>query len=140
MAAATLISSMSAVSLADHSSTSRRISTARWRAGRSWITATYASAIVSRATTTASGSSSGGAISSSSRSGYGCSHGTSANDFSAGARRERARSASRQTLVAILYSHARTLSPAVSVSRARHARRNTSCTASSASSNEPSMR
>ena len=68
---ATLVSSASAVSWAENSSTSRRISTARWRAGRIWISARKPSSIVSRATTTASGSSARGATSSSSRSGIG---------------------------------------------------------------------
>ena len=131
------MSSSSAVSFADQSSTSRRISTARWRAGSSWISVMKVSSIVSRATTTASGSCSGGAISSSSRSGYGVSHGRSG--IVAGWRLC-LRSASRQTLVAILYSHARRPESSVSVSRERHARRNVSWIASSASSNEPSMR
>jgi hypothetical protein len=39
LAAATVVSSRSAVSLADQSSTSRRIRTARWRGGSSWMTA-----------------------------------------------------------------------------------------------------
>ena len=50
------------------------------------------------------------------------------------------RSASRHTLVAILYSHARRPSPPAKLSRAFHARRNASCSASSASSKEPSIR
>jgi hypothetical protein len=58
--------------------------------------------MVSRRTATASGWSSGGAISSSSRSGYGCSQPTSAYERSSVTRRLRARRASRQTLVAIL--------------------------------------
>ena len=66
------------MSFADHPSTSRRISTARCLGGRCWIAAMKASSIVSLATTTAPGSSSAGAIGSSSRSGYGCSHGRSA--------------------------------------------------------------
>jgi hypothetical protein len=69
LTAGTLISSSSATLLAGQSSTSRRISAARWRGGSSWITAMNVSAIVSRATSVASGSSSTGAISSSSRSG-----------------------------------------------------------------------
>ena len=77
---ATLVSSAVAVSLAGQPSTSRAMSAARCRGGRTWSAARNASSIVSRSTTTASGSSSVGAISSSSRSGYGVSHGTSAND------------------------------------------------------------
>src|SRR4051812_1372617 len=61
--AATPISRSSAVSRADQSRTSRRISTARWRGGSSWMTARNVSSIVSRATTVAPGSSSGGASS-----------------------------------------------------------------------------
>ena len=57
-----------------------------------------------------------------------------------GARRFFARSESRHTLVAILYSHARRPSPPAKLSRAFHARRNASCSASSASSKEPSIR
>ena len=49
LTAATPISSSSATSRADQSSTSRRISTARWRGGRSWMTARNVSSIVSRA-------------------------------------------------------------------------------------------
>ena len=83
-AAATLVSSSAAVSLAGQPSTSRAISAARWRGGSTCSAARNASSIVSRSTTTASGSSSLGATSSSSRSGYGCSHGTSANESQRG--------------------------------------------------------
>ena len=55
-------------------------------------------------------------------------------------RRALRRMASRHTFVAILYSHARTRALPSNWSRARHARRNVSCTASSASSNEASIR
>ena len=52
-----------------------------------------------------------------------------------------ARSASRQTFVAIRYSHARSVGSPVEASRARARRAGSvSCTASSASSNEPSIR
>ena len=140
LAAATLVSSSDAVSAADQPSTSRSSRTARCRGGSSWMTARNVSSIVSLATTTASGWASLGATSSSSRSGYGCSHGTSAKECSDGTRRRLRRSASRQALVAIRYSHARTLEPASKPSRRRHARRNVSCTTSSASSKEPSIR
>ena len=50
------------------------------------------------------------------------------------------RSMSRQTLVAIRYSHARNVDRPSKVSRRRQARRNVSCTVSSASSNDPSIR
>jgi hypothetical protein len=95
-----------------------------------------ASSIVSRATTTASGSSPGAGMFSSSSSGYGCSHGTSA----VVARRGRRSSASRQAFVAIRYSQARSVERPWNVSRLRHARRNVSWVRSSASSSEPSMR
>ena len=63
--AATLVSRSVAVSLAGQPSTSRAISAARWRGGRTCIAARNASSMVSRSTTTASGSSSLGATSSS---------------------------------------------------------------------------
>ena len=53
---ATLVSSSSATSLERQRSTSHRISTARWRAGRCWSAATNASRIVSRETAASSGS------------------------------------------------------------------------------------
>ena len=103
------------------------------------MTARNASSTVSFATTRASGPASGEATSSSRRSGYGCSHGTSAKEVSVGTRRALRRKASRHALVAIRYSQARRAEPA-NVSRLSHARRNVSCTRSSASSNEPSIR
>ena len=78
LVAATLVSRSVAVSLAGQPRTSRAISAARWRGGSTCIAARNASSMVSRSTTTASGSSSVGATSSSSWSGYGWSHGTSA--------------------------------------------------------------
>src|SRR6266542_2595603 len=60
---ATLVSSSSATSDAFHRSTSHRISTARWRAGRCWSAATNARRIVSRATATSAGSPSAGTTS-----------------------------------------------------------------------------
>jgi hypothetical protein len=87
--------------------------------------------MVSLATTTASGWVSLGASSSSSRSGYGWSHGTSAKERSHGTRRRLLRSASRQALVAIRYSQARNPAPS-KLSRLRQARRKVSWTASSA--------
>ena len=56
------------------------------------------------------------------------------------ARRSRPRSMSRQTLVAMRYSHERTLDRPSKASAARHARTMVSCTASSASKPDPSMR
>ena len=67
-------------------------------------------------------------------------HGTSRIVSIDDSRRAFRRIASRQTFVAILYSQARTSALPSKVSRARHARRNVSCTASSASSNEASIR
>jgi hypothetical protein len=101
LAAATLVSSMAAASEAGRSRTSRRISAARCRGGSTCIAARKASSIVSRSTATASGSSPAGAISSSRRSGYGWSQGTSANEPPVGARRDLTLIRSRQTLVAI---------------------------------------
>ena len=151
LTAATLTASSEAVSFADQPSTWVRISTARCLGGRCWIAARKPSSIVSRATTTASGPSSAGA---SSRSGYGCSHGrssgggTGASGSAAAAtsggitRRGRRRSTSRHAFVAIRYSHAFSdeRASAAKLARLRHARRNVSCTRSSESSNEPSMR
>ena len=117
MAAATLVSRSDAVSAAGVPSTSRRISAARWRGGSTCNAARNASSIVSRSTTTASGSSSVGASSSSNRSGYGCSQGISANERSSGTRRDLLRIMSKQTFVAILYSHARNIEPSSNVSR-----------------------
>jgi len=73
-------------------------------------------------------------------SGYGVSHDTSATDRSEVSRRVFRRRPSRHTFVAMRYSQARTIAPPSNDSRARHALRNVSWTASSASSNEASMR
>jgi hypothetical protein len=102
-AAATVVASNDAVSAADQPRTSRAISAARCRAGRTCSAARKTSSIVSRSTTWASGCSCSavGTISSSNRSGYGCSHGTSANEPIEVRRRDRRRSESRQTFVAI---------------------------------------
>ncbi len=99
--AATVVSRRDAVSLAGQPSTSRAIRVARCRGGKSCIAARNASSIVSRSTISASGCSALGATSSRSRSGYGWSHGTSANVCSFERRRLRLRMASRQTFVAI---------------------------------------
>ena len=139
LAAATLVPSAEAVSVAGQPRTSRAISAARCRGGSTCRAARNASEIVSRLMATASGCSSLGAAWSSSRSGYGWSHGTSANELPA-VRRELRLSMSRQTLVAIRYSHARNCEPPSKPDRPRHAFRNVSCTASSASSNEASIR
>ena len=55
-------------------------------------------------------------------------------------RRERLRMASSDALVAMRYSQARKPGPPSKLSRLRHARRKVSCTRSSASSKEPTMR
>ena len=55
-------------------------------------------------------------------------------------RRELRRSMSRQTFVAMRYSQARNCEPPWNPDRPRHAFRKVSCTASSASSNEASIR
>ena len=72
--AAGVVSSAVAVSLADQRSTSRRMSTARWRAGRCWSAATKASRMESRLPTTWAGSM---LVMSTITSGTGSSHGTS---------------------------------------------------------------
>ena len=89
----------------------------------------------------ASGSVSRGAISSSSASGYGCSHGTSPSDGTIAAgrwrlRRRRVEADVRGDPVQPGAERRATLEGVA----ARHARRNVSWTASSASSNEPSIR
>ena len=139
LAAATLVPRAEAVSVAGQPSTSLAISAARCLGGRTCRAARNASEIVSRRMATASGCSSLGAAASSNWSGYGWSQGTSANELPA-VRRELRRSMSRQTLVAIRYSHARNCEPPSKPDRPRHAFRNVSCTASSASSNEASIR
>ncbi len=149
---ATLPSSRSAVCLAGQPSTSRKISTARCRGGRCWIAARNASSIVSLATTTTSGCSSLGATGSASRSGNGCSHATSvrggrgvlgsdgAATWCGRTRRARPSRASRHAFVAIRYSQARNVERPSKPGRFFQARRNVSCTRSSDSSNEPSIR
>ncbi len=89
---------------------------------------------------TASGCSSLGAAWSSRRSGYGWIQGTSASERIPVPRRELRRSMSRQTFVAMRYSQARNSEPPSKPDRPRQAFRNVSCTASSASSNEASIR
>jgi len=140
LAAATLVPSAEAVSLAGQPSTSRAISAARCLGGRTCRAARNASEIVSRWMATASGWSSLGAAWSSSRSGYGWIHGTSASERIPAVRRELRRSMSRHTLVAMRYSQARNCEPPWKPDRPRQAFRNVSCTASSASSKEASIR
>ena len=120
-----------------------------------------ASSMVSRRTATASGSSSRSAAGSHRRSGRGCSQGMSVRaTISTGSdpgpsgpdpvvagprscgrtRRARPSGVSRQALVAMRYSQARSLDRPSKPPMWRHARRNVSWTRSSASSTEPTMR
>jgi hypothetical protein len=147
---ATLVSSSSAVSAALQRSTSRRISTERWRAGRCCSALTNASRSVSRSCASSAGSAASG---STRASGIGSSQtfsGSVVTSASAGvpaplrsigrARRLRPSSMSRQTFVAILYSHDLNAARPSKRSALRHARNIASCTASSASNEEPSIR
>ncbi len=149
LTAAVLMSSSSATSLAFQRSTSHRIRTARWRAGRCWSAATNARRIDSRVSAASAGSSSVATI----PSGIGSiqvSSGrvwrlsiTGATDgprSTGRARRARALDMSRHTLVAIRYSHERSAARPSKRSKPRQARRKVSCTASSASNGEPSIR
>jgi hypothetical protein len=147
---ATVVPRSSATSDAFHCSTSRRISTARCRAGRCCSAATNARRTDSFATASSAGSDAGGSTrasgigSSQEISGFCAGAGPSAE--AAGpksigvARRWRLSSIVRQTFVAILYSHERTEERPSNFSYERHARTIVSCTASSASADEPSMR
>ncbi len=149
--AGTLVPSVAAASVAGIRSTSHRISAARCRAGRCCSAVTNASLIVSRATAMSAGSPCSGSTRSSAIGEIQASSGRqSPNSASTGgeagprsigsARRCRPRSMSRQILVAIRYSHDRTLERPSNPSAARQARSMVSCTASSASNPEPSMR
>ena len=138
----TVVPSCAATSAALNSSTSRSTSTARCRGGRTCIAATSASRMSARIPV------------SNRASGNGCSQGMSnagvsgAPGSSLGApspdgngRRARPSSADRHALVAIRYSQVRTDARVRSYrSRAFHARSIVSCTRSSASWNEPSIR
>ena len=138
-AAGTLVSSRPAVSSALQPSTSRAISAARCRAGSSWRAARNTSSIVSRSTAAVLGPVAGGRDLVEQR----VRIGLEPRDLRrAGPERprRRRRRASMHTLVAIRYSQARADGPPRRPSRPRHARRNVSCTASSASSNEASIR
>ena len=150
LTAVVVVPSSPATSAAGHPSTSRRISMARCRAGRYCCAATSASRIPARAATALAGSSPAPA---SSASGTGCSHGTSGAGTSAMSgsaagpaspdgigRRPRRSSAVRHALVAIRYSQVRTEDRPSNPPNDRHARRYVSCTRSSASSTDPSIR
>ena len=147
---ATVVSSRSATSLACQRSTSPRISTARWRGGRCWSAATKASRIDSRPRPPRRGRRR--------PAGPGGGHGLDPEGLgqdagragrrprrtgpgpSAGPGAGRPRSMSRQTLVAMRYSQERRADRPSKRSKFRHARTMVSCTASSASKAEPSMR
>jgi hypothetical protein len=133
--------------LARNPATSRRISAARCRGARCWIAATNPTSSVSRATAASYGSTN--------RSGYGSSHptsaaigGTSPSGSAAGAtstantRGPRRATCSRHAFVAMRYSQARNdhHPPRLNRARARQARANVSCTRSSDSSNDPTIR
>jgi hypothetical protein len=117
LTAVVVVPSSSATCAAGHSSTSRKISTARCRADRYCSAATRASRIPARDTATAAGSSRSPA---SNTSGRGSSHGTSAAAISGAAgssagpprpdgrgRRPRRSIAVRHAFVAIRYSQVR---------------------------------
>ena len=147
---ATEDSSSSATSLARQCRTSRRMSTARWRGGSCCSAATNASRSVSRDSATWAGSASAPtrrafAIGWT----HACSGRPSPSDESAPdagprsigcARRCDPCSMSRQTLLAIRYSQLFSAARACRRSAPRHARTIVSCTASSASEPEPSIR
>ena len=138
---ATLVSSRSAASLACHFKTSHRMSAARCFGGRCWSAATKASRNDSRCSASSSGVGSGVIQVTSGSSARFSNSGSCAGPRSIGlARRSRPASASKQTFVAIRYSH--DLSPERPSNRSsdRQARTIVSCTASSASKAEPSMR
>ena len=150
---ATVVSSSSATSAACQRSTSRRISTARCRAGRCCRAATNASRIDSRVAgharpgrrpagaPRASGDRLRPSASSGSAAPSDAPRRSTPGPRSIGrARRCRPRSMSRQTLVAIRYSQERSDERPSKRSTARQARTIVSCTASSASKPEPSIR
>ena len=147
---ATLVSSSSATSLACHRNTSRRMSTARWRAGRCWSAVTNARRMDSLDAASSAGSPSSGTTRAS---GMGVTHADSGlvvwrNESAvddgprsmARARRCRLRSMSRHTFVAMRYSHDRTDERPSKLAAFRQARTSVSCTASSASNTDPSIR
>lgn len=150
MTEATEVSSSSATSLAFQASTSRRISTARCLGGRCWSAATNARRTDSRATAASAGSATVGRMR---PSGIGSSQVFSGRGLSAAwasgvgpvrstgrARLLPAFSMSRQTLVAMRYSQERSEERPSNLSKLRQARTSVSCTASSASKAEPSIR
>ena len=148
---ATVVSRVAAASVAGSLSTSHRISAARCRAGRCCSAVTNASLTESRTAAISAGSPWSGTtresgIGVTQRSSAGCgrmyvSTGGDAGPRSMGsARRFSPRSVSRQTLVAIRYSQERSEDRPSKPSAAFHARSIVSCTASSASKADPSIR
>lgn len=152
--AGTVISRSSAVSAAERPSTCVRSRLARWRGGRCCSAATNANRMLSRSIARSAGSRSpaGGSASASGIGSIQCSRGRWESCISAvtavglgstsNARYLRSRpvSMSRHTLVAMRYSHVPSEDRSPNPSRFRHARKIASCTASSASTTEPSMR
>jgi hypothetical protein len=147
--AGTEVPSVTAASAAGIFSTSHRISAARCRPGKYWSAATNASRMLSLETAISAGSPDSTCesaigdtqISSGRASPSSDSTGGEAGPRSIGsARRCLPRSMSRQMLVAIRYSQERTLDRPSKPSAARQARSSVSCTASSASKPEPSIR
>jgi hypothetical protein len=138
---AVLVSSSSAASLACHLSTSQRISAARCFAGRCCSAATKASRSVSRCSASSSGVGSGVIHVTSGSSARFSNSGSCAGPRSIGrARFSRPFSWSKQTFVAMRYSHDLSAARPSNLSSERQARSIVSWTASSASKAEPSMR
>ena len=147
----TVESSMPATSLAWNPRTSRKISTATWRGGRTCRAVTKASEMASACSYRASGP--GGTWIAPSRraSGNGCSQTTSPSRVGSGGstpgtshslagRRLAARRASRHRLVAIRYSQVRSEARPSNPSRPCQAASSVFCRASSASWKDPSIR
>ena len=148
---ATELSSTCAASATASRSTSHRISAARCRAGRCCSAVTNASRTESRTVAISAGSpcsgrtlASGMGVTQRSSDGQGRSSASTGGDDGprsiGSARRLSPRSASRHTLVAIRYTQDRTLDRPSKLSAFFHARSIVSCTASSASNADPSMR
>ncbi len=147
---ATDVSSSSATSSACQCRTSRRISTARCFGGSFCSVARKARRIVSRAAATSAGSPSSGTTRLSGMGSIQAPSGSvpsfavatveTASRSIGRARRWRPFSIDRQTLVAMRCSHERRAARPSKRSYARQARTNVSCTASSASKPEPSIR
>ena len=124
----TLVPRSSAASLARNRSTSQRRRAARWRGDR----CRRAAARASRSASLRAAISAGSLV--------GASPGSSGSSSTGSGRRARLLSMSRQTLVAMRWSHPRRAVGRLRPLRLRHARTSVSCTASSASRVDPSMR